>query len=838
MVENKGPPVIQRSLFSWVLRVNKLHLIILLLFILTLVCLRVLPLEIQKRIVNDVLVLKNINLLVLYCLIYFAAVLLTSLLKFAINWLQTLIGQRIMTEMRRELYSYILQLPLSFFRKTPPGTVSSSLASEIAPASTFIGTVLTVPLSNILSFLAFAAYLLWLNTLLGICTLAIYPLALVIVPLIQNRVNKANKKRMNQTRRMTNQITESISGIHEVHGHGAFRSEEQKYNSIIDKLLQIRVIWMLYRYGVKIVNNLFLGLGPVIVFTLGGYLLIQGEIELGSIVAFLSAQEKLYDPWKELIDFYQTSQDASVRYRKVMKTFDATAQFNLESELEDDHEIQGRVEIKNLEYSPTEGISLLDQVNLTVEAGEHLALVGYSGSGKSTLAKCVAQLQGYSKGQVFLDDFPVTGLSKERLVKNLGFVAQTPFIFSGSIDDNLMYACKAVADNEQDGYTFEKSLDDKIAVLQQTGLFVDVLRFGLNTILDEKHHQEMEAKILKIRKNFQTNFGEELADNVEFYEQDKYLFNSSIAENILFGTSKQEKFSLHNLASSKTFLNFLDKCSLSLPLLETGTEIIQQTVNILGDISPDDRFFVKTSIDSSEYKSCVEIAAKFREDSPAKLNSKEKTFVLSAALRFIPAQHTIINLQPLLEKMILTGRREFRQWCTEKYPNQITFYSDASYLKFHSVLNNIFFGKLKSTNPLVEERVNQCIVFLLIEEDLLEDIAELGLQFYVGNRGDKLSGGQQQKLAIARVLLKNPNILILDEATSALDNESQQRIQKLIQLMKGQCTVISVIHRLDMLPSYDKVAVMKAGKIIEQGELNELLGKKGMLYELIHGKKA
>ena len=152
-------------------------------------------------------------------------------------------------------------------------------------------------------------------------------------------------------------------------------------------------------------------------------------------------------------------------------------------------------------------------------------------------------------------------------------------------------------------------------------------------------------------------------------------------------------------------------------------------------------------------------------------------------------------------------------------------------------MNNIFYGNLTSDSPKVEDRVNQCIVQLLIEEDLLEQVAAIGMEFDVGNRGDKLSGGQQQKLSIARVLLKKPTVLIMDEATSALDNASQSRIQNLIEKWKGSCTVISVIHRLDLLPSFDRVAVMKSGKIIESGEPRTLLAEKGVLYELVHGKK-
>jgi ABC-type multidrug transport system fused ATPase/permease subunit len=110
------------------------------------------------------------------------------------------------------------------------------------------------------------------------------------------------------------------------------------------------------------------------------------------------------------------------------------------------------------------------------------------------------------------------------------------------------------------------------------------------------------------------------------------------------------------------------------------------------------------------------------------------------------------------------------------------------------------------------------------------------MEFQAGSKGDKLSGGQRQKLAIARAMLKAPNMLIMDEATSALDNKSQARIQNLLDTRwKGKSTLIAVVHRLDIIKNYDKVAVMKAGKIGEFGTYDELIAKKGMLYELEHG---
>lgn len=837
MAKAKDLPITRRSLFSWVLK-GKISLQLTLLAVIVLIVfLRVLPLEIQKRIVNDVLSFKDTSLLLVYCLIYFFAVSLASGLKFVINWLQTIIGQRAMTEIRQQVYSHILRLPLSFFRKTQAGTVSSSLVVELAPTADFIGMAIAVPVSNILTLLAFAAYLVWLNPLLGVITLLIYPVALFIIPRLQRGVNTANKQRLDGTQKVTNQITESISGIHEVHGHGSFWLEEQKFNRLVKKLLKIRIAWMLYRYGVKVINNLFIGLGPVLVFVLGGYLVIKGEIALGVIVAFLSAQEKLYDPWKELIEFYQVYQDASVRYKNVMQTFAEETEFILEQGSHADREIAGRLEVKNLDFATASGIKLLDNVNLTVQAGEHLALVGFSGSGKSTLAKCIAQLVSYTRGEVLLDGFPVSDLSKEEVVRNVGFIAQDSFINSGTVDENLLYAVRAINSYSADDASMnEPSLDDKITVLQQTGLFIDILRFGLNTTLDKDQHTDLKEKILRMRQNFQTNFGQELAGNVEFYHDDKYLYHSSVAENIIFGTPLQKDYDLENLGDNKAFQNFLDTCNLRQPLLETGVELIRQTVDIIGDVPKEEFFFAQTPVRLRDYDRCIPLTEKLRSMSMSRLDDDENVLIIDTALRFIPALHKIIVLQPLLERLVLNGRHEFRGWCRKNVPDGIAFFSHTDYLGSQSILNNIFFGNLISNTPAVEDRLNQCIVFLLVEEDLLETVSAIGMDFDVGSKGDKLSGGQRQKLAIARVLLKQPRVLIMDEATSGLDNKSQGRIQKLLELLRGNFTVISVIHRLDMLPSYDKVAVMKAGKIVEWGKPDELLLSKGVLYELTYGK--
>ena len=124
-------PVVKRSLFSWVFS-EKINLqVLLVVIILTAVFARVLPLEMQKRVVNEAIKLKKIDLLLFYCGVYLAAVVSANGLKYLINILQTVIGQRAGADMRKGLYHHMLTLPLSFFRRTQPGMVVSSLVNEL-----------------------------------------------------------------------------------------------------------------------------------------------------------------------------------------------------------------------------------------------------------------------------------------------------------------------------------------------------------------------------------------------------------------------------------------------------------------------------------------------------------------------------------------------------------------------------------------------------------------------------------------------------------------------------------------------------------------------------------
>jgi ATP-binding cassette subfamily B protein len=145
-----------------------------------------------------------------------------------------------------------------------------------------------------------------------------------------------------------------------------------------------------------------------------------------------------------------------------------------------------------------------------------------------------------------------------------------------------------------------------------------------------------------------------------------------------------------------------------------------------------------------------------------------------------------------------------------------------------TIFHNIAYGKPSSTKEDVERAARMANIFDFISDDLPE-----GFQTIVGERGVKLSGGEKQRVAIARMLIKNPEILIFDEATASLDTKSEKIIQQEIEnLSKGNSTTIVIAHRLSTIVDFDTIVVLEKGKIVEQGNHEELLSKNGVYYDL------
>ena len=269
-----------------------------------------------------------------------------------------------------------------------------------------------------------------------------------------------------------------------------------------------------------------------------------------------------------------------------------------------------------------------------------------------------------------------------------------------------------------------------------------------------------------------------------------------------------------------------------------GVVLIRKSMDLFSEKEKGGSFYENSLIEADQFGRYQIILNHLQTNDDCELSENDKTSLLELALRFVPGIHTFLPMPDTLKHLILHARDSWQKEGEKILPEMFHVFDKDRYILNQSILNNIFYGKMKTENSQVQEKISQDIIRLLIEEDCLEEIAEDGMEYQLGSMGNRLSGGQKQKLAIARVLLKDPAIILMDESTSALDNKSQTRIQRLIdKRWKGVKTVIAVVHRLDGIEKFDKIAVMKDGKLEELGKYDELIAEQGLFYSLVHGKK-
>jgi putative ABC transport system ATP-binding protein len=846
--------ITQRPLFYWVLKRHRLIQLLLLIVIIGSLFFRVFPLEMQKRIINKAIHHYSEDLLFYYCALYAVAVVLAGLSKYVINVMQTIIGQRILVEMRTELYHHILQLPLQFYRKMQPGTVISAMTGELNGIGFFLGGALAIPITAVLTFLAFMGFMFSQSFLMGLLAVAVYPAEFFLIPYLQKRYNKLNKKRIKTTRSMANSVNEAVSGIYEIHSNASYTIEEKRFGLYVQRLYDILKRLFIIKYGIKFANNLFQSIGPILLFLVGGYLAINGHFTLGALVAFLSAYEKVYDPWKEMVEYYQALQDAKVRYRQIMEIFDYPPPHPQLPSGRDILRLSGGMIIESADFAVSGGIKLLEDVSLQIQPGEMVALVGSSGSGKSTLALLMAQLYDLSSGSIRYDSHEIGSLCKADISHNITMIAQHPFIFTGTVKENLLYSARSVCDE-----SCELPKDEKLyEIINNVGLENDFLHFGLNMVMAKDETDEHVNKIIQIRQLVREYVHKNFRDDIEFFDVHNFLEHVSLQDNLIFGTNVNDTCPVNVIAEQPGFIRILKQSELDSDLTNFGLEIARASIALLHQ-KEDFEYHLQTSpMEAKELELYSRMLLSMADEKPK--NEKESDSFLLLALRCIPVQHTLVELSQSIKEKIVEARHLFLKeeigidtdncskqenvhlQSTEDELVQYDEYKDfrpfcpSVYIYNQSLLTNIIFGHFKAgmqKSRLLEKE----IIGMLRPAGLLDEIKVQGLDFEVGSKGDRLSGGQQQKIAIARAFLKDTPILIMDEATASLDNTSQAMVQNYLQTSyKGRKTIISVIHRLDLAPSFDRIIVLQEGSVIEQGTYDELLAANGTFCNLVKGE--
>jgi putative ABC transport system ATP-binding protein len=843
-------------------------------------------LELPKLIINDALANPNphrvlgftfdqIGYLFLLCGLFLALVLVNGAFKYVVNVYQGIVGERMLRRLRYELYSRIMRFPLPHFRRVSPGEIVQMINAEVEPLGGFIGSAFALPAFQGGTLLTILVFMFVQNPLMGFAAIALYPLQIYLIPKLQAQVNALGKQRVRQVRRLADRIAETVGGVRDIRANDTTQYERSRFSRELGVVFDIRYQIYKKKFFIKFINNFMAQLGPFFFFSIGGYLVIRGDLTLGALVAVIGAQKELYSPWKELLSHYQLTWDSQIKYEQVVAQFDPAGIRDEALQTADPTEavpLRGELRASNVTLVSEDGQVILDGASFAVELPSRIAILGPAGSGKEELTLVLANLLDPDAGRVLINGVELHRLPEAVTGRQITFVGYPAHVFAGTIADNLLFGLRhrpvrpperegAAAeifrrnqheaelsgnspfDSEADWIDYEAAglsgpeevVPAAIRALAMVRLDRDVYHMGLRGTIDPDAQPRVAAAVLKARRAMRSRLEDpRFSRLVEMFDPGRYNTNATLAENLLFGAPVDETFAIDHLAAHPYVQQTLERAGLTDTLVEVGLKVATTMVELFVDLPPDHEYFRQFSFisadDLPEYRALTSRADPARLDA---LSPEDRQRLIALTFKLTPARHRLDLVDEALRARILEARRLFREHLPAEFAGSVAFFDPKRYTTAASLQDNILFGKIAYGQAQASERIGELITEVLDELGLHDRVVEVGLQAQTGVGGGRLSLAQRQKLALARAILKRPEILILYEATGSLDPAEQQAIlDSLLEEFAGRTLIWAVSHS-DWAARFDHVLIVRAGRVVEQGRYDELKRDGTVLHEMI-----
>lgn len=747
--------------------------------------------------------------------VFLAFVIINGLFKYYINIYKGRLGERMLRRMRYELVDRVLRFPLGQFRRVKASEVATMIKDELQPLGGFTGEAFVQPV--FLAGQAFTAliFIFVQSFSLGFLTLGILAVQMVIIPRLRRYLLVLSKERQIATRDLSGRVGEIVDGIASVHLNDTSNFERADITSRLGRIYDIRYAIFRRKFVVKFLNNFLAQVTPFLFYLIGGYFAIRGQLDIGQLVAVIAAYKELPSPIKELIDWDQARLDVQVKYSQVIEQFDIEGLMEPGQQAFPDGPVtplSGDIRVANVSVMDESGATLLDQVTAQLPLDETNALIGPVGGGADNFAELLARLLKATRGRVSLSDRAIDDLPEWVTGRRIGYVDADTFFPQGELRDSVLYGLKQVPpplaeeadpdaylrltesrltgnmeyDGEGDWVDYQaagvdgpQELDDRIRqVLRCVDLEDDVIRLGLRTSIDTEEDDELQQRLLAARSEFRNRLeGSSIQNFVDPFDPDRYSQHASILENLIFGSILERAISRMDPTSRPYMRRILAENGLDAILYNIGRAIAETVVELFAGLEPGnpllDQLNLMQAEEIPEYQAALGRTA---NQTFATADPGDQSKFLRLAFDYVEPQHRLGLLDDDLKARIVEARRSFSENLPEELRDAFAFYDPAEYNPGASVQDNILFGRIASGMAEAVEQVDALLNATLDALDLKGGIFKLGLRYNAGSGGKRLSIAQRQKLALARALIKRPDVLIVNRALTALGADGQRKI--------------------------------------------------------------
>ncbi len=380
--------------------------------------------------------------------IFLPAVLLTFVLQFAQTFAMQLVGQKVMYDLRKQVFEHLQRLQMSYFDRNPVGRLVTRVTTDIDVLNDMFASGVVAVFGDFFTLVSIMVVMLKLDWRLALLTFSVLPLIIVATALFRRAVRESYRRIRLAIARINSYLQEHITGMSVLQ---LFNREEKSF----DEFEKINGAYLkaykdsILAYGLFYPTVEFLGvLAIVIILYKGGGMILGEALTVGTAIAFIQYSQRFFRPIQDLSDKYNILQSAMASSERVFRLLDTPVKISDSSQPKRLAETGGRVEFRNVGFAYRDDHRVLENVSFTIEPGETVAVVGHTGAGKTTLTNLLLRFYDVQEGAILFDGVDIRDLSLQDLRSNFGIVLQDPFLFSGTIAGNIRLGTEGISDQQ------------------------------------------------------------------------------------------------------------------------------------------------------------------------------------------------------------------------------------------------------------------------------------------------------------------------------------------------------------------------------------------------------
>ena len=391
--------------------------------------------------IDDGVASKNTQVLIATCICYVISIALSAGISFARTSFTGRLGEKLVYKLRIRVFSHLQRQSFSFFTNEKAGVLMTRMTSDIESLTVLFQEGLVNFAVQIVTLLVITIYLIVLNPYLAFITLLLVVPINILLTLWFRKVSIFGYLNVrDKIAEILSNLSESLAGMRVITAFNQRKNRSKLHDEITVAHFEANVFTgraqAIFGPGTEAVGIVT----QAIVLLIGGRMVLNGDLSIGELTAFILFLTSFFAPIQSLVQLYNQYQQGSASIEKLRELLSTAPTVPEKNEAVKIPKVVGHVELKSIDFSYEINKLVLKDVNLIIQSGEVVALVGPTGAGKSTIAKLISRFYDPDKGKILIDGYDLRDVQLESLRKQIAVVPQEPFLFNGSIKENVIFA--------------------------------------------------------------------------------------------------------------------------------------------------------------------------------------------------------------------------------------------------------------------------------------------------------------------------------------------------------------------------------------------------------------